>query len=86
MSTRDRRVEGIPAGSDSVIDEDHEIIKAIHMEGVSDILHNVDELSHFREALEASPARRQPHSQSGVMGFLHDLVRREHGKHRQRDD
>ncbi|MDE1833433.1 MAG: hypothetical protein KGH58_03375 [Candidatus Micrarchaeota archaeon] len=85
MSTRGRRVEGIPAGSDSVIDEQHEIMKAIHMEGVSDILHNLDELGHLREALDVGAARRA-HSPSKLRSFIHGFVRREQGALKQRDD
>lgn len=85
MSTSGKRVGGISAGSDSVIDERHEIMKIIHMEGVSDILHNMDELGHLREVLEEGPARKA-HTPSRIRGFLHGFVRREHGTLKQRDD
>ena len=48
-ATTGRRQAPIPAGRPNFVDDAHEVAKAIHMEEMQDVMHNVGALNDFRD-------------------------------------
>ena len=72
MAMKGKPIEGIPAGRDSVIDEDHEFTAAVHQAQHESIMHNVDALSDFRGRLGEQHGRRARNTFAGNLSrFLH---------------